>query len=48
MTPVLEPALHELGFRRAAWEFPLMVGRFDDSLTDADVAPSRWYLSSND
>jgi len=46
--PHLEAALGGLGFRRDAYEFPIVVRRLDETLTDDEIAPERWYLSAND
>jgi hypothetical protein len=47
-TPLLEPALRELGFLRDAYDFPLVVHVLDESIRPEEVAPARWYVSAND
>ncbi len=47
-TPVMQPALAELGFARDTYDFPLVVQVLDPSLDPAAVAPERWYVSAND
>jgi hypothetical protein len=47
-TPLLEPALRELGFQRDAYDFPLVIHVLDPSLTKHDINPARWYVSAND
>ena len=48
VTPGLDAHVRHLGFRRDAWDFPLMLNSLDDSLTDDAIAPELWYLSAND
>jgi len=48
VTPVFEPVLGGLGFRRDRYTFPLVVHRVSPELADEDVAPEHWYLSAND
>jgi hypothetical protein len=47
-TPLMEPTLRELGFRRDDWNFPLVVECLDDSILPDDVAPEKWYVAAND
>ncbi len=47
-TPTMEPMLHELGFTRDDYEFPLVVQILDPQLDPESVAPERWYVSAND
>jgi hypothetical protein len=48
VTPLLEPVVRCLGFRREDWEFPLAVHLLDPQVRPEDVAPARWYLTAND
>jgi hypothetical protein len=48
VTPVLEPAVRELGFKRDAYDFHLVVQPLDPSLSKDEIMPARWYLSPND
>ena len=48
VTPRLDAHVRDLGFRRDAWDFPLMLNSLDDTLTDDAIAPELWYLSAND
>jgi hypothetical protein len=47
-TPLMEPTLGDLGFRRDDYDFPIAIHILDESLKAEDVAPSRWYVSAND
>ncbi|HEX6899180.1 MAG TPA: hypothetical protein VF789_05680 [Thermoanaerobaculia bacterium] len=47
-TPPMEPVLSELGFRRDAYDFPLIIHVLDKSLTRREIDPARWYISAND
>jgi hypothetical protein len=47
-TPLLQTACEDLGFRRDAYNFTLVVHLLDESLGKAAVDPKRWYLSAND
>lgn len=47
-TPALQTVLEPLGFQKDNYLFPVVVQLLDDSLTKAQVAPERWYVSAND
>lgn len=47
-TPLMEPIVHDLGFMRDDYDFPLVIHVLDDSLRAEDAHPSRWYVSAND
>ena len=47
-TPLMQPIVESLGFKRDAYDFPLVIHILDSKIAPADVAPARWYLSGND
>jgi hypothetical protein len=47
-TATLRPILDGLGFERVGYDFPIVIHRLSDALSDRDLAPDRWYVSAND
>ncbi|MEJ7577426.1 MAG: hypothetical protein WKF74_10530 [Pyrinomonadaceae bacterium] len=47
-TPLMETVVRDLGFRRDAYDFPLVVHVLDENVPAENVAPARWYVSAND
>ncbi|MDQ3242977.1 MAG: hypothetical protein M3Q09_04565 [Gemmatimonadota bacterium] len=48
VTPIMERAARALGFTRDAYDFPLVIQILDRSISAADLAPDRWFVSAND
>lgn len=48
VVPKLLPIVQQLGFRRDKYDFHLFVKLFSSEFSQADVDPSRWYVSAND
>lgn len=48
VTPPFEPVLRELGFVRDSYDFPIVIHLLDSTISRADLAPARWYVSPND
>ncbi len=48
VTPIMERAARALGFTRDAYDFPLVIQILDRSISAAELAPDRWFLSAND
>jgi hypothetical protein len=44
----LQPVLGRLGFRRDDYDFLLAVHRLSDELSQAEIAPERWYVTADD
>lgn len=47
-TPLMEPSLVELGFKRDAYDFPFVVQTLADDIDAGTIKPSAWFLSAND
>jgi hypothetical protein len=47
-TPLMMPILEQLGFYRDEYDFPLAVHQLDPSVSRADIAPERWYVTADD
>lgn len=47
-TPLIEPSLEALGFKKDNYKFPMLVHLLDPTLSKKQVAPERWYASAND
>lgn len=48
VTPPMQPVIESLGFKRDAYDFPIVVHVLDDSISVDDVSPAGWYVSAND
>lgn len=47
-TPLMQPVLQGLGFKRDNYDFLVAVEILDKKIAAEDVAPSRWYISGDD
>jgi len=48
VTPNMESAAVALGFKRDAYDFPIVVHVLDDTINLEEVSPAKWYVSAND
>ncbi|WP_276502517.1 hypothetical protein [Terrimonas pollutisoli] len=47
-TPLIEPVIKEMGFRKDNYQFTLVVHLLSEQLSKHDVNPRDWYVSAND
>ncbi len=47
-TELMQPIVGDLGFYKDKYNFLVVIQALDSSLTEKQIAPSRWYASAND